>query len=365
MKIFIFDMDGVLLAAGGYHRALKETVRLAGLRSGFGEVLLTDEQIARFEALGISSEWHSSALCMAWMVLKQEGNGDEKREESGLIDLDELFEAIADEPIGDSPVKRGLAVIERFAQQQSVPAEPAKVLLAESDNVHSSPTMNWFQELILGSEQYSWIYQRPAIFNTESYLKLYDRPLLNKHKADELIAWASMDDQGAGIMTSRPSHGPQGYSNEPDAHMGVEVVGLQGLPLVGNGEIHWLSERTGKPVEDLLKPAGAHALAAILAAGGWPLEQCLAYVAQVERDLDALQKNDLMHLDGCVITIFEDTISGMVAIEKAVGLLDQAGLRIVVRKIGIAQDAAKRGALSAIGAEVFPDINYALEEIGL
>ena len=31
MRILIFDMDGVLIEPHGYHRALKETVRLAGI----------------------------------------------------------------------------------------------------------------------------------------------------------------------------------------------------------------------------------------------------------------------------------------------------------------------------------------------
>ncbi|UCD42996.1 MAG: hypothetical protein JSV69_05180, partial [Chloroflexota bacterium] len=68
MDILLFDMDGVLIKPLAYHRALQETVRLAGIATGFGEVLLSEDQIADFEAIGISSEWHSSALCMAVMV---------------------------------------------------------------------------------------------------------------------------------------------------------------------------------------------------------------------------------------------------------------------------------------------------------
>ena len=42
MNIFLFDTDGVLVKPKGYHRALQETVRLAGISTGFGEVLLDD-----------------------------------------------------------------------------------------------------------------------------------------------------------------------------------------------------------------------------------------------------------------------------------------------------------------------------------
>lgn len=72
MDILLFDMDGVLVNPRGYHRALHETVRLAGISTGIGAVDLEDEQVTQFEALGISSEWHSSALCMAVMVLEKQ-----------------------------------------------------------------------------------------------------------------------------------------------------------------------------------------------------------------------------------------------------------------------------------------------------
>ena len=69
MNLLLFDMDGVLLQPRGYHLALQRTVDIISRMMGFGEYLLSDEAIAQFEALGISSEWHSSALCTAlWMT---------------------------------------------------------------------------------------------------------------------------------------------------------------------------------------------------------------------------------------------------------------------------------------------------------
>ena len=40
MKIFLFDMDGVLLESHGYHLALQETVRRMARALGVGEVTL-------------------------------------------------------------------------------------------------------------------------------------------------------------------------------------------------------------------------------------------------------------------------------------------------------------------------------------
>jgi len=92
MDILIFDMDGVLVKPEGYHRALQETVRLAGISTQYGEVQLTDNQIAQFEALGISSEWHSSALCMAVMVVEKQSGmlRDNEHPRSGKLDLVDL-----------------------------------------------------------------------------------------------------------------------------------------------------------------------------------------------------------------------------------------------------------------------------------
>jgi hypothetical protein len=161
-------------------------------------------------------------------------------------------------------------------------------------------------------------------------------------------------------MTMRPSTGPDNFANDPDAQLGLNLVGLQGLPLVGRGEIGWLAEQTGRDVEELKKPACAHALAVILAAGGWPIEDSLLYAA---RATEGMRFEDLKHLDNSRITVFEDTSGGMVAIEEAGKLLAQSGLRIGIYKIGVTDDKEKRTVLERMGAFVYGDINTALEEL--
>jgi len=234
MEILIFDMDGVLLKPFGYHRALKETVRLAGISTGFGEVLLADEQIAKFEALGISSEWHSSALCMAVMALeKQKGiTREEDQTQPIILDLEDLFVAISDRPMQDPALSRGLAAIERLAAKANVPADLVCWLVAQSESIQRSPTINWFQELVLGSESYTSTYQKRPQFETESYLKLYDERLLNEPQTERVLRWTDKPDHGAAIMTRRPSSGLPGFATAPDANMGAALVGLENLPIV-------------------------------------------------------------------------------------------------------------------------------------
>ena len=118
MNIYLFDMDGVLLRPLGYHRALKETVRLAGISIGLGEMLLTDEQIAVFESLGISSEWHSSALCMAMMVLQKTRGilGEATSSQPNQLNLQGLFDELAVQSIKTPALDRGIGAIEKLTR---------------------------------------------------------------------------------------------------------------------------------------------------------------------------------------------------------------------------------------------------------
>ena len=68
MKILLFDMDGVLLESLGYHMALQETVRIMAKALGFGDLTLSADDIAAFEAGGINKEWDEAAICTALLL---------------------------------------------------------------------------------------------------------------------------------------------------------------------------------------------------------------------------------------------------------------------------------------------------------
>jgi hypothetical protein len=355
MELLIFDMDGVLLEPLGYHRALQETVRLAGEVCGFSDVQLSVAQIARFEALGISSEWHSSALCMAWMVLQKEFAPD-----SQTPDWERLVAAFQHQPQADPPIRRGAEALTQVAREQGVLAQPSVALMTECESIQESPTFNWFQELVLGSALFERIYGKTAQLGTESYLKKYDRRLLAPGWARRLREWACQPGCGAAIMTSRPSDGPRGYPQEPDGRLGADLVGLGELPLIGNGEMRWLAEKLGVTVAEVKKPAAAHALAALLAAGGWTLERSMDYLAY---GLAAMRQEDLNWLDGSTVTVVEDTISGLLALQAAAALLEAFGVSITVHAVGVTSDPAKAAALEGMGAWVYEDVNLAMEDV--
>ena len=329
MELLIFDMDGVLLEPLGYHRALRETVRLAGETCGFSDVQLSAGQIARFEALGISSEWHSSALCIAWMTLQKTFAPDSQEP-----DWERLVAAFQRQPQADSPIQRGAAALAQVAQERGVSADPALALMTECESIQESPTFNWFQELVLGSAVFERIYGKAGQLNTESYLQKYDHRLLAPEWAQRLLEWTRQTGRGAAIMTSRPSAGvggPHGYAQEPDGQMGANLVGLGEMPLIGNGEMRWLAEKLGVTVAEVKKPAAAHALGALLAAGGWTLERSLDYLAG---GLAAVRMEDLDWLDSSTVTVVEDTISGLLAVRAAVEYFGKTGFAYSGAKCG-------------------------------
>lgn len=362
MNLLIFDMDGVLLRPRGYHQALKETVRMAGISAGIGEVALADEQIAQFEALGISSEWHSSALCMAVMTLQKQKNSASENEPSQpvILDLKDLFKAIAAQPMRNPAINRGVVAIERLADEYGLPSFSARELVEKSESIQHSPTTNWFQELILGSDAYTNTYQKKAHFQTGSYLMLFDEKLIKGCLAENVVEWAAQKDCGAAIMTNRPSRGLPGFQGAPDAEMGASLVGFETMPLVGYGEVSCLAEYAHREIAEISKPGWGHALATILAASGWSLEASLVFVSQA---LNLQQWDGLDHLQNSTITVFEDTPGGLVAVQEASALLNKSGLNIEVQKIGIAENPVKQSALSAQGAAVFPDITMALASL--
>ena len=352
MELYIFDMDGVLLRPHGYHSALQDTVRLAAEQSGFGSVHLSQQQIHRFEALGISSEWHSSALCLSVLTLSRLAG-----EEICELHLEPLFEAIAAQPMVITPHIRGEIAISHLAQQTGVPSNEALAWIQQSEQIEHSPTMNLFQSMILGDEIFSRMYGKPAILQTESYLKRFDERMISQENSDRLSGWATSPASGAAIMTNRPSYGPENILGAPDADVGAELVGMESLPLIGYGETTWLADKMGKPVPEVTKPHYTHAMAAILAASGWDSLKSLKFVSMLSVEWYPAA---MEHLRSSRITVFEDTPAGVMSVQAAGDLLNKAKLDVSICKVGIAAEPAKIATLEALGAEVFEDVNQAL-----
>jgi hypothetical protein len=355
MEILILDMDGVLLEAKGYHRALQQTVQLVVEDLSLDNIRLSQEQIHRFESIGISSEWHSSALCMAFLNVQLLSGVNYP-----TLDLESLFTILENQPLELPAIDRGRSAIENLCKDRNIDPAAIVSIITNSEDIEKSVTMQWFQELVLGTEHYKTQYNKMGRFNTQSYLKMYDNPLLSPKNADMINHWVGTNNGQAAIMTNRPSSGPGDNSGSPEAELGLVLVQLSSLSLTGYGEITWLAESIQVAPGTLVKPNSTHALAAI--AGSLQLEKELSLRISV---MDPVQwpSGILEKLHGGTITVIEDTPSGLVSVLTAGEALRKAGIDIEIRPLGIAQERTKQAALESHGAQVFRDINSALKNI--
>jgi hypothetical protein len=285
-KTLIFDMDGVLLAPRGYHLALQETVRLDAEKLGYPNTTLTDEHIAQFEGLGISSEWHSSAAALSMLAF------------DGKLSLDGLFESLKRQPVQiPARIRLKRSIEELTGDMQRI---------LESETIQS-PSTRVFQELILGSADFERIYGVASSLDVESYFLQFDRPLLETSTRERLLAW--------------------------------------------------LAQEVGGETVQFLKPNAAHALAALLRSTGRGLQESLLGAHEL------LNGASVDGLDVDEIVVFEDTPGGLISVGAMGELLREQGMDVMVKKIGITNSPVKGEFLRMQGAEVFDDVNKALETV--
>ncbi len=369
MQILLFDMDGVLLEPNGYHQALKETVRLTSLSLGFNELNLAQEDIAQFESLGISNEWHSSALCMALMVIEGQKRNLElnlspqlrlsnSKFETFELNLPDLYKVISAQPVELPSLSRAQSAIELTAEKAGVDSTIPSSIMQECEQINQSLTLNIFQELVLGSQTFAKTYGVQSQLGVNSYLNEYDKPLLSPNIRTRLTAWLDESSHYAAIMTNRPSDTLLGLPGTPEAELGAALVGLDFLPIIGSGEMIWLAKRIDQDVGALVKPSAHHALSGIFAALGQAAPKALSNSHQI---ISGKHDSNPIPLNGCTVSVFEDTPAGILAVERVKEVLSARKSNIQVHKAGIATDTAKRTTLEALGATVFDTVNSALE----
>jgi len=373
MNLLLFDMDGVLLQPRGYHLALQRTVDIMSRMMGFGEYLLSDEAIVQFEALGISSEWHSSALCTAlWMTAIAQETGkfpEELSLEQPLSprkrptpELSILFESLAQSPDEIPALTRAEKSIEKIALQFDVDPQKPMAIISNCESIVHSLTFNIFQELVIGSENYRKTYGKLGQLSQSSYLKRYDQTQISSKEINQLKNWLENPEHGAAIMTNRPSSPLFGAVRTPEAEIGARLVGLDWLPITGRGEIQWLADQQAVDSAALLKPVPIHALVAALASVGLPMEKSLQGAFRALRYQDV---SDIQVLANSTIYVFEDTPGGLISAQSMQDELNRLDISINLKKIGIAATTAKKITLRNYGARVFASPREAFSTLGL
>lgn len=389
MNIWLFDLDSVLIYPGGYRAAFMATVNHFSRAMGLGEGLLDDSTSEMFEACDITSEWDSSAICVAVLV------EEIWRAEPSLRlprDLDAALSAIRDRapqrPRADFSVW-AVRIRQAVAGQQLPPDAALNLLLEDAKQSPSpngrlvelrtclralldhtrdfsrAPAMRVFQHYTLGSDGFARHYGISPSFNTPSLLRELDQPALKPAWRERLLELTARREIHPVIYTARPCwpRSLPGRQDDfaPEAEIATELVGLSGLPLLGFGHVSWLAAQRNHHLDHFVKPSPVHALAAIgLAIGGGERAALNAARELVEEDhldspLDSLRGR---RVD---IHVFEDSAGGIRGVMEAARQLQQAGVQARVSASGIAASRDKREVLEALDIPTFVDVNMALK----
>lgn len=356
----LLDVDGVLVHPAGYKAALRVTIDHMAAQMGHPAITLSDDEIAVFEACGITNEWDSGAICTSLLMLA----ALEQQPALRRATLTETLAAIADAGLA-MPRPDFVAAARRLAQHNHDGQVPSALL--QDVYTLDTPTTRVFQTLTLGSARFADAYHQPAPFESGSYLAQHDIPLLDPGSHDRLLAWLRTDEHGAVIFTARPSlppadlpgRAPEGYP--PEGELAAELVGLEGvIPLIGQGRVGWLAAQHGRTAPEYIKPAPVQALAAIGAAASGTETAALNAAAALFEHGEL--SDPLVALAGqrVNVIVFEDSTGGIRATRRAVEILQRAGVEAHFQAVGISPHADKRAALAQETSHIVDDVNQGL-----
>lgn len=363
--LILFDMDGVLLNAKGYHKSLQKSVQLAGKALGMPSVDITEDHIAKFEALNITNEWDSIAICAALIMLHVWQYDPNVR-------LDRSFQinpTISSDPVdfdyfldnfrltGDLPGKSALSWIQQNTSELDKSQMDHLVAILENcRDIFVSLTLPIHQEMVLGSQLFNQTYHLAPQLQTESYLSKFDQATMLPSVRKGLLDWLRAEEHTAGILTNRPSLTPSPTFSSPEAELGAEIAGIDHLPILGSGMLSWFAEtHCGLPGHTFLKPNPVHSLALMQKCYGLTSEQSLRLSLDLWLGKDEPEEWDKFHQSK--IIVFEDSIKGLMSAKNAQKLLADIGIMIELVLIGVGNNPIKTKKFLGLADQIISDIN--------
>ena len=362
-KVFLLDIDGVLVRQGGYRAALHATLNHFANLMGLSHFDFPEEKLAELERLEISSEWDMVPLLLGtfWNdILSHHPNLTLPADLfSAAVEIGRNVNGYAhkDLIIPDFELIAGLYPSEAALQNGCFPFIPLDLrtnLLSQSRNIRFSQTMRLFQHYSLGSRVFSETYDLPAEIETESFLLTHDRSNID----DGIRAKLHQPEIHLAALTARPSAPPRevnvsyfGYA--PESEIALELVGLTDMPLIGFGKLEYLAAEYGFSAGTLIKPSPVHALAATAAAltgNEWAGLQSAGDWAQTGQ-----LKGVFADLPRAFeLYVIEDTLGGIRSTQAAGEILRKAGFDVTVHPLGLTSgSAAKTDAFTQAGVPHF------------
>ena len=386
MRVWLFDLDGVLIHPGGYREALRRTMAHFSREAGYPERPLEESTIEAFEAQGITCEWDIAGICVMadifnlWRTnpalhLPPDLDGSLRCLRSGGLVRPETDYAHWARQVGSLGGETPSASAVKLFKQEAGHTEPDLVRAGEFEAVLGlvlghprefarSPVMQYFQQFTLGSRTYADHYRTTPSVETASLLAELDRPAVSTETRDRILALQREKRIHAAIITARPCRpreaGDDLTDYPPEAEIALKIIGLEKLPLVGSGHMRWLAIRHRQSSEAYLKPSPVHSLAAIALALGGSERAALEAARTFVEEGKLLSPLDQFKEQESDIVVFEDSPTGVIGTQSAVDLLGRARLNIRLSILGVAAGGEKRAALESLGAEVFETTDAAL-----
>ncbi len=384
----LLDIDGVLLKSNGYDLAFLDTVHEVFAKIGQGHIRLTKRVSELFQAENISAEWDMVQICAAALYeFCAERNGIENIPDiySGKVfprtgSTEEFF------PYLSGKIKlcgkfwtRDIADL--YRERESIfpliaQTEAAKLFLLDT----LMPENEIFNRLIsrlLGSENFRSFYGVEPLLETDSYLETKDEILISE-KYREFLTEQHPEIRSS-VMTYRPSRLPDEagnkksvyFVNTPEAECAMRFLGWTNgnVRCIGGGDLCYMEEKNHLKRETYCKPHPFHALSALLYAA---CGDRIAALETVQRFIARDEKGDYSENPGERIlptrepfraAVFEDSPTGIESLKRMVPLLRKFGYQVEPRLYGIYSMPEKAEQMRLLGAEVFPDVNTALDDL--
>jgi hypothetical protein len=382
-KILLFDVDGVLIHPRGYKVALRATINHFAELMGQDPVNVSDNEIAHFEACGLTNEWDSAAFSVGALLVDALNQQPDLRQgtfSNTLLTIRQRnltiprpdFSSLASQVAARNPDHGHVTPLcyELLAEKSSPDIHGLLFTLFEDIYSIDTPTTRIQQAHTLGSHNFAQTYGQPApLAIEESYLKTHDVPLLSAESRDNLLDWGKKPDNYFSIFTARPALPPPGSAANPlgyapEADLALELLELRDqAPLIAAGRMVWLASQNGRQPADYIKPSPVQALAAIGAALAndemTGLDAAATfYEHQTLNGPFEQMKNEELH-----VVVFEDSTGGIRATQHAVKLLQDAGFNIQMQGVGVAPEEPKRQALARLTDILVEDVNKGLRWI--
>jgi beta-phosphoglucomutase-like phosphatase (HAD superfamily) len=378
LTLLLFDVDGVLIEAHGYKKALSATLDYFAGQMGLPPLQVDDDEISVFEACGLTNEWDSAAFCVAALLADLLTQRPDLQRATLHDTLDAIRAAgvsiprpeftrltrqVAARNVNrDAPTAHCLALLEERTDPKLHPLW--RTFLADIYSL-DTPTTRIQQTHTLGSANFAAAYGQPAPLERESYLQRYDLVLLSEASKRALSEWSQADKRRFAIFTARPSLPPAdvtadrlGYA--PEGDMAVDLLGLNGIPLIGSGRMEWLARQYGRTPAEYIKPYPVQALAAIGAAACGVEGEALHAAARLHEQGKLTAPLTRLADQPTRVIVLEDSTGGIRATRLAVDKLQTAGLQVELEAIGVSPNAAKQAALAQVANRVVHNVDEAL-----